>query len=536
MGIISLFILSALAPMSLGYNVNKNVIKEPKSTSSNSGGLMDSAWPMYGHDVRHTGRSPNGISGNCLVEKWKVYFEREPIDTDSEPVIAKDGTIYITAGIGLDTLYAINPNGNIKWKYEAQGPYSESLYTPALAEDGTIYVQSGDGNFYALNPNGTEKWILKTGEAKSSPAIGEDGTIFVGGGHNLYAINPDGTIKWVFVTDASIGTSPAIFDNKIIYFASHDGYLFAIYMNNGTMKWKCMINDLGGCWSSPVIGDDDNIYVLGGYKLYGIYPNGTKIWKYINAGGMGPTIGFDDALYVGSSFGNLRAYTLDGQLKWNMDGIGVNSLASIDKNGMIYIGGGGRAYGKCRGRLFQISPEGKIYASILPSSDIPYSHCKIYTTPAIGENGTIYIGTYFNGKEGNNFWGSLHAFEVLNVENEPPNPPIINGPKGRLGLYTFTATTTDVDGDNVSFFFDWDDGVDQWTEFVPSGSPAKITHWFYPGIYWIEVRAQDVYGGMSDIVTKIITVPRIKQSQNIWHMRWLERFPILHRLLSLVRV
>ena len=43
--------------------------------------------------------------------------------------------------MGSDCLYAINPNGSLKWKYKTDDRiYSSS---PAIGSDGTIYVGSG---------------------------------------------------------------------------------------------------------------------------------------------------------------------------------------------------------------------------------------------------------------------------------------------------------------------------------------------------------------------------------------------------------
>uniref|UniRef100_UPI003467EF7C Cell surface protein n=1 Tax=synthetic construct TaxID=32630 RepID=UPI003467EF7C len=75
-------------------------------------------------------------------------------------------------------LYAINPNGKLKWKFETGGSVHSS---PAIGQDGTIYVGSNDHYLYAINPNGKLKWKFETGgSVHSSPAIGQDGTIYVG--------------------------------------------------------------------------------------------------------------------------------------------------------------------------------------------------------------------------------------------------------------------------------------------------------------------------------------------------------------------
>ena len=47
-----------------------------------------------------------------------------------------------------DNLYALTPNGSLKWQY-ATGGY-RSMSSPAVGADGTIYVGSDDDNLYAL--------------------------------------------------------------------------------------------------------------------------------------------------------------------------------------------------------------------------------------------------------------------------------------------------------------------------------------------------------------------------------------------------
>jgi hypothetical protein len=131
------------------------IIKEESTITDTDGGLMDSAWPMFCHDVRHTGRSPYAPSGNTPVLKWRIKPSTGSIQ--SSPAIAQDGTIYIGTSITtvMDSFYAIYPDGQIKWGFFINEWVHSS---PAIAADGTIYVGSDNGKLYAINPDGTEKW------------------------------------------------------------------------------------------------------------------------------------------------------------------------------------------------------------------------------------------------------------------------------------------------------------------------------------------------------------------------------------------
>ncbi|MGA1842438.1 MAG: PQQ-binding-like beta-propeller repeat protein, partial [bacterium] len=61
------------------------------------------------------------------------------------PAIDAEGTIYIGDWDGM--VYALTPGGSLKWNYQTGGAIFSS---PAIGEDGMIYVRCSDGNIYAL--------------------------------------------------------------------------------------------------------------------------------------------------------------------------------------------------------------------------------------------------------------------------------------------------------------------------------------------------------------------------------------------------
>ena len=146
-------------------------------------GPANSPWPMYQHDARRTSCSP-------FVGPDRPYLEWSyPLTWGggSLPSIAPDGTIYFGKS---NHLYAITPDGTLKWTYQT----GDKVYSsPGIGADGTIYVGSMDNKLHAINPDGTPKWTYMVGNdiMYSSPAIGADGTVFVGTDDNkLYAIGP----------------------------------------------------------------------------------------------------------------------------------------------------------------------------------------------------------------------------------------------------------------------------------------------------------------------------------------------------------
>lgn len=344
-------------------------------------GPMDSPWSMYCHDVRHTGRSPYSTV-NTWDEIWNFKISGWPCS----PTIDKNGTIYI----GAYNLYAVYPNGTLKWRYlegfsiesapaidengviyfgtEYAYPndYLYAIYTingtlkwkypasnvytsPAIANDGTIiFTDSDNWNIKALNPNGTQKWGYHTNMViYSSPAIGLDGTIYCGSHDgNVYALYPNnGTLKWKYDTGSWVHGSPTIADDGTVYIGSDNGYLYAFYPNNGTVKWMANIGEVYG---SPALDSDGTIYVGVWEKtFYAIYPNGTIKWSF-NPGakiwGSSPALSSDGTLYFGTCdleyTGGVEIIALytDGTVKWRKSLDTVFSSPAIGSDGTVYIG------------------------------------------------------------------------------------------------------------------------------------------------------------------------------------------------------
>ena len=73
-----------------------------------------------------------------------------------DPVIGSDGAIYFGSdkGLGFNDghLYALNPNGTLRFKYPAAGsPIGAVRSKPAIGPDGIIYFGANDGKFYAIS-------------------------------------------------------------------------------------------------------------------------------------------------------------------------------------------------------------------------------------------------------------------------------------------------------------------------------------------------------------------------------------------------
>ncbi len=162
--------------------------------------------------------TPWGQNLRALNPDGTVKWDSPNIGTypnTCSPSIAADGTIYLglhdysaLSGATNAALLAFTSTGAIKWAFPA-GDF-DIRDTPSIAADGTIYFGTkGDNGFvYALNPDGTQKWKYNTFtdvvncptcgvDVYDTPAIAVDGTVYVSNEYGfLYAFHPDGTLKW----------------------------------------------------------------------------------------------------------------------------------------------------------------------------------------------------------------------------------------------------------------------------------------------------------------------------------------------------
>jgi len=97
-----------------------NQVSNDDVGSNPLGGPMDSPWPMFGHDVVHTGRSSYSTENNSGAELWRVHGEKAGAVWGSA-VIDNDGVIYFGTKGSDFSLYALYPNGTRKWRFHASG-------------------------------------------------------------------------------------------------------------------------------------------------------------------------------------------------------------------------------------------------------------------------------------------------------------------------------------------------------------------------------------------------------------------------------
>jgi outer membrane protein assembly factor BamB len=208
-------------------------------------------------------------------------------------------------------------------------------------------------------------------------------------------------IVWKYKCNGSINLSPAIGSDGTIFIGDTTGYLYAINPD-GSLKWSYKLGDCIN--SSPTIARDGTIYICSNYYLYARNYDGSPKWFYATTLSIfcsSPTI-LNNCLYIVAGSGFLYALnTTNGKEIWTnpfiMEG-GITSSPAIGNDGTIYIG--------CL--------DGKLYA-INPNRSLKWRFStgdSIGSSPIIGNDGVICFGSFDK------------SFYVLNPINGEPVFPM----------------------------------------------------------------------------------------------------------------
>jgi len=319
---------------------------------------------------------------------------------------------------------------------------------------------------YVGSQTGIPKWSYYAGSMSSAtftyqnPVIGTDGIIYICDGYGtLHAIYPDGSIKWQTTKNVAgwrtLGPL-AIGSDNILYAGSYDTYVYAIYPENGSVKWRSPATGANIYSSGPAIGTDGTIYI-GSDALYAFDPqDGSIKWKNITgtAKYATPAIGSDGTIYIGSqTTGTFYAYNPDGTLKWSNTSGAVQGSAAIGLDGTIYAG-------STDTYVYAWNPDGTLKWKYPTGGAIVGS-------PAIGRDGTIYIGNS----------ATVMSFNALNPDGTL---------KWTYPVLGYIQGTPAIGSDGTIYIGSWTgsthyainpDGILKWSNYISGeqGSPAIAT-------------------------------------------------------------
>lgn len=182
--------------------------------------------------------------------------------------------------------------------------------------------------------------------------------------------------------------------------------------------------------------------------------------------------------------------------------------------------------------FIQMTPlGGDLYHVVIPpqvnGSKVSYY---IHAEDALGrEENHPYIGAL------DAYWFIAHGFIPQNHPPEQPQKPS-GQTSGKTGsTYLYSTLTTDIEGDQVYYLWDWGDGTSSsWLGPFTSGVTASAQYaWNDKGTYSIRVKAKDVNGAESNWSEPLaVTMPKNHAALIFFFERFEQRFPLLCLFLS----
>lgn len=267
--------------------IKKTSIKtfEAKETSE-----TDWDWPMFHHDLRHTGYSPS-TAPDMNQKLWSYETGR---NINSQAAIA-NGRVFI--GSFDKKIYCLNESTReLIWNRS----FGDAIRSSPAVADGMVFVGTSafysgiptEQKFYALNEtNGDKIWVYDPQEDVTvySPTVA-DGRVFVGFVFNRGYPNYDSVIfafdeitgeeLWNYSIGYFIIDSPAVAEDMIFFAGGRTNTVFALDTATGDVIW---IHTIGSAWyilPSPVLSDG---MLFIGTDVYGFFAlnmmNGNLIWN-----------------------------------------------------------------------------------------------------------------------------------------------------------------------------------------------------------------------------------------------------------------
>lgn len=281
----------------------------------------------------------------------------------SSPVVSNSGIIYVGS---LDNhLYAINPDGTIRWREDM---FDQVFGSPVIGPDDIIYAASRSGLVLAINAEQTIQWTqLYSTEFFSSPALGPDGLLYIGGTDNaLYALDTNnlGAFEWSTgpIIQEEIVSSPTVF-NGVVYVGATDNNFYAFNASSGAPVWAQPFQGSDVFVSSPAIGVDNGAVYTASFDgtVYAINrANGTLRWSY-DTGELiaaSPAIDGNGHIFITTLEGTLFVLADAGSqatVRWTY-ALGAPAWASpaIGNGNALYVAASGSQ--TTPGRLIAIGP------------------------------------------------------------------------------------------------------------------------------------------------------------------------------------
>ncbi len=269
--------------------------------------------------------------------------------------VGPDGTIYT---VDKDRLWAINPDGTVKWSFEDAGgagglQLGGGGQPVDLLPDGNLVVASGH-TLWKLDQQGNIMWSYSwdggfNNQIDNGPAVGPDGNIYAttavndGLGMGVFSLTDDGQLRWqddpkpsLIILNASSGQRVSFTDSRMVFgFANTAGSIMVhAYTFSGDhtnfIDYTCV--------SSPR-PDSTRLLMAGACGVQAIDLETDSIDWSVDFGpiNMTPIAGNDGVVYSGNWHGVVGAISPQGQLLWTSPDVQLQRTLAVSEEHGIFL-------------------------------------------------------------------------------------------------------------------------------------------------------------------------------------------------------
>lgn len=458
-------------------------------------------WSCYGKDNKRASTTSLTFSEN-LAKVWNTSFNHGVMN----PIIV-DNKLYALATYTEEKTICLDAEtGSTIWTHP-KGMSLPNRFSSPCADENYIFVPTFNNGLVCLDAKGlengdTEKIWNETFEYIPKSPILEGDRVYFSSGYSVYCYdsNPlddqvdegeydyqiEMTQDKIWEKDYGVGNvpSPVTLDSSmgVVVFTADD-QLFCLDSESGDKLWSTSIDGIYSVYHPSVTILGDKLFVITNTYAY-CYAFDREEYRIVWQKPVNGNIVYPITLGSNKAFISSYDSTSDqGYITCRNAGTG-ELLWSNTK-------GGKTASSYTSGKVFSVDINNMLYCLNANSGETitSYQGQYIESQPimtSINDKSYVYLADSYPGETG---------ITCLVSNNPPADPAIIAGPiEGNVDVnYLFTAHTTDTEGHEIYYQFDWGDGTSSSWQSSPQASHA----WQSAGDYSVKVRAKDIYNLIS---------------------------------------
>jgi predicted outer membrane repeat protein len=323
----------------------------------------------------------------CINSGDPNPYAKGQMDIDGQPRIMGQRVDMGADEFLLKTIVVTKPQGKEIWAAGSSHiiAWESQIYTGGVD---VLFSQDSGSNWQTIKTavpcTGTDLWQLPDDVDSNQcvlsavPTIPDANIVCIHSG--LFTIHPDSIGPAVDSRWKSLGGN-----------FERTGLIRNYGPQFGCVLWQ--FKTPGALPTSVTVGLNDRVHIAcEDGKLYTLDPNGSLLWSYDANSPLtcSPTIGPDGSLYVGSTNGKLHAISPDGKIRWthNTDGP-IYSSPAVSPAGNVCFGSGD-------GKFYALGSDGSELWTFQTAAPGRLSNGAILASPAIGADGTVYIGGLYD--------------------------------------------------------------------------------------------------------------------------------------------